>query len=75
MPAGFAVDELPDRVSVETSFGTFQARVEVKDGVIESSRELTVMPVVLPAERYPEVRAFFEKVLVAEQAQVVLVRK
>ena len=75
LPAGFVVDELPSAVKIETSFGSFRAQFEVKDGAIESSRELEVQSVILPAKRYAEVRTFFERVTAIEEAQIVLAKK
>ena len=75
LPAGFVVDELPAAVNIETSFGSFRAQFEVKDGAIESTRDLEVQSVILSAERYSEVRTFFERVTAVEEAQIVLAKK
>ena len=75
LPAGFEVDELPDAVELNQTFGNFAARWEVKDGYLLFKRALIVRAGLLPIEQYAAVRNFFGRVLGAEQAPVVLARK
>lgn len=75
LPAGFAVDELPDAVKLEASFGSYKTSYEVKSGELVFSRTLAQRASTIPADQYQAVRNFFERVRAAEQAPVVLVRK
>jgi len=75
LPAGFDVDELPDVVKLETTFGSYKTSYEVKDGALTFTRTLAQRAGTIPVEQYQSVRSFFEKIRAAEQAPVVLVRK
>lgn len=74
LPAGFAVDELPDAVTLRTTFGEFRSTYEAKDGELRVKRSLEIKAATLPAERYQEVKTFFEQVYGHEQAPVVLMK-
>jgi hypothetical protein len=75
LPAGFAVDEMPDAVKLETAFGSYATSYEVKDGVLVFSRKLVLRATTIPVEQYNSVRGFFERIRAAEQAPVVLIKK
>lgn len=75
LPAGFQVDELPDAVKVETSFGTYRTSYEVKDGELVFIRALAQRAATIPADQYQSVRSFFEKIRAADQAPVVLMKQ
>jgi hypothetical protein len=75
LPAGFDVDEMPDPVKLEASFGTYQTSYEVKNGELVFTRALAQRASTIPADQYPKVRSFFERIRAAEQAPVVLARK
>jgi len=75
LPSGFAVDEMPDRVKLNTSFGSYATTYEVKDGQLIFTRQLVQIGTVIPVDQYNSVRGFFERIRAAEQAPVVLIRK
>jgi len=75
LPAGFYVDEMPDPVKIETTFGSYTTSYESKDGELVFKRRLSQRAITIPAEQYDAVRNFFERIRTAEQAPVVLVRK
>lgn len=75
LPAGFDVDELPDVVKLDTTFGSYKTSYEVKDGALTFTRTLAQRAGTIPAEQYQSVRSFFEKIRAAEQAPIVLVKK
>ena len=75
LPLGFAVDEMPDAVKLDTAFGSYATSYEVKDGVLIFSRKLVQRATTIPVEQYNSVRSFFERIRAAEQAPVVLIRK
>ncbi len=75
LPDGFEVDELPDALTVNTSFGTYAANYEVKDGHLLFRRSLTMRAATIPVEQYTAVRDFFERIRATEQSPVVLARK
>jgi hypothetical protein len=75
LPSGFAVDETPDPVKMETPFGTYATTYEVKENKLYFTRSLTMKRSTVTVDRYKEVRDFFTRMLNAEQAPVVLIRK
>jgi hypothetical protein len=75
LPTGFAVDEMPDAVNLETPFGKYQSKYEVKDGKLYFSRSLTTKRATVPVEKYNSIKDFYAKILVTEQSPVVLIRK
>ncbi len=75
LPEGFEVDELPDPLKLDTSFGSYKTTYVVKDGQLTFTRNLTQLAGKIPVAQYQSVRSFFEKIRGAEQAPVVLVRK
>lgn len=75
LPTEFAIDEMPEAVNLQTSFATFSAKYEVKDGQLVFTRKLTQRAATVPAEQYAETRNFFARMIAAEQAPAVLVKK
>lgn len=75
LPAGFIVDETPDPIALDTQFGKYTTKYEVKDNKLHFTRSVTMSRVVLGADKYETVRSFFSKMREAEQAPVVLIRK
>ena len=75
LPEGFDVDELPDAVKLDASFGNYASTYEVKDGHLVFTRTLIQRAATIPADQYPAVRTFFERIRAAESSPVVLARK
>lgn len=75
LPAGFEVDELPDAVKLDASFGSYNTNYAVKDGELVFTRTLAQRAGTIPAAQYQSVRSFFERIRAAETAPVVLARK
>jgi hypothetical protein len=75
LPEGFAVDEIPDAVKLETPFGRYNAAYEVSGDHVVFTRSLKLNRYTVPAENYSSIRDFFGRVQAAEQAPVVLIRK
>jgi len=75
LPDGFAVDEMPEAVRVDSDFGSYTASYEVKDGQLLYTRRLVQRATTVPAEKYADVRAFFGRVRASEESPVVLTRK
>ena len=75
LPTDFAVDELPDAIKLDTSFGSYKTTYDVKDGELVFTRSLAQKSGSIPVDQYQSVRTFFEKIRAAEQAPVVLIKK
>jgi Domain of Unknown Function with PDB structure (DUF3857)/Transglutaminase-like superfamily len=75
LPTGFAVDEVPSPVTLETNFGRYSTKYETKDGKLVFTRSITMNRGTIAADKYAGVKDFFAKILDAEQSPVVLIRK
>lgn len=75
LPPGFAVDEMPEPVRIETEFGAFETVCAEKDGVLTFTRSLRLNRTTVPVSAYPAVRSFYDRIRDAEGAPVVLIRK
>jgi hypothetical protein len=75
LPQGFEVDEMPDSVNLETSFGTYSNKYEVKDGKLFYTRTMITNRATLPVEKYEKIRKFYSDILAAEQSPIVLLKK
>lgn len=75
LPVGFAVDEMPDPISLDTPFGKYSTKYDVKDGKLHFTRSLMTKRATVSADKYAEVQDFFTKMLNAEQSPVVLIKK
>jgi hypothetical protein len=74
LPAGFEVDELPDPLKLDATFGSYNITYAVKDGELVFTRTLAQRAGTIPAAQYQAVRSFFERIRAAELAPVVLAR-
>jgi hypothetical protein len=75
LPSGFVVDEMPDAVTLETPFGKYTTKYETKDNKLVFTRSLTTTRTTVPVEKYNSVKDFYSKIMAAEQAPVVLLKK
>jgi len=75
LPQGFVVDETPDPVNLESTFGKYSTKYDTKDGKLVFTRTMTLNRTTIPAEKYSSVKEFFSKILEAEQSPVVLLKK
>lgn len=75
LPAGFAVDEVPDPVKLETPFGSYVTSYEVKNNQLVFKRQLSQQATTIAPADYEKVRKFFESIRAAENAPVVLARQ
>jgi transglutaminase-like putative cysteine protease len=74
LPASFKVDEMPDDAKFSAPFGKYASNYKLEGGDLLFTEELDILAATIPAERYPEVKKFFEQVAGAEQAPLVLVK-
>jgi hypothetical protein len=75
LPDGFVVDEVPDSLKLESTFGAYESSVEADGKMLKLHRRLTLKPMFLDSDKYPEVKSFFDRISAAEQAPAVLLRK
>ncbi|MGC4071706.1 MAG: DUF3857 domain-containing protein [Nibricoccus sp.] len=74
LPAGYAVDESFPAADIQSPFGHYRASAEVRDGRLHFQRSRELRAATLPPDQFETARAFFEKILQAEQSPVVLRR-
>jgi len=75
LPPGFSVDEIPEPVNLEVSFGTYASSCKVENGELVFTRSLVQRSAVVPASEYDQVRRFFDRMSASEQTPVVLVKQ
>jgi hypothetical protein len=75
LPEGFAVDEIPEALRLDTAFGAYSTNMESRQGSLSFTRKLVLKRDIIPVEQYTAVRKFFESIHIAEQAPVVLIKK
>jgi len=75
LPLGFTVDEMPTPVNLATPFGSYRADWRVEAGKLFFNRHLELDNAVVPPEDYTSVKEFFDEMIAADQAPVVLMRQ
>jgi len=72
LPAGYAIDEIPDPVKLDLGFASYESSSSVKDNVLHYTRTYTVREVTLPADKYPDVQKLAGVIAADEQSNAVL---
>jgi len=75
LPAGFAVDEIPDPIEVQSPYGSYRASWTSGNGIVTFEQSLEVKDTIAPVSEYSGVRSFFDKLSAAQSAAAVLVKK
>jgi Domain of Unknown Function with PDB structure (DUF3857)/Transglutaminase-like superfamily len=72
LPAGYAVDEIPDPIKLDLGFASYESSSEVKNNILHYTRTYTVREVTLPADKYPDVQKLAGVIATDEQRSAVL---
>ena len=75
VPSGYAVDDVPDPVSVDVGFASYKSEVKASGTVLHYSREYVVRDLDLAAEKYPEVKRLMGIIASDENNSAVLKKK
>lgn len=75
LPDGFVVDEMSQPVELATDFGAYHAEWRVEDGKLYFQRQMQLRNATVPSEDYASVKDFFDQMIKAEQAPVVLIKQ
>ncbi len=75
VPEGFAVDEVPDAVKLETAYGKYTSTYKIEVASVLVKRSLEIQASTVPATGYAELRTFFAHVQGSVQAPIVFVKK
>ena len=74
LPAGFSMDDMPEAATMETDFGKFAVSFRQEGDELVFEEELITQGVTLPADKYGEVKKFFDRFDGADQQRAVLVK-
>ena len=72
LPAGYAVDELPDPVSVDMDFASYHSKTTAQGSVLHYEREYEVRKVEIPAERFADFKKLEAAILEDQHESAVL---
>lgn len=75
LPPGFAVDELPDPVEIDSPYGAYRATWKTGQGSVTFQQSLQIKEIVAPASDYSKVKDFFDKVQGGQIAPVILLKQ
>ncbi len=72
IPAGYAVDDMPDPVSVDVGFATYHSEVKAENGTIHYKREYVLKKVELEPGEYGTLRKLESAITTDENSDAVL---
>jgi hypothetical protein len=72
IPAGYAVDEVPDPVSVDVGFASYKSEVKVNGNTMHYSREYTVKKLEIAADQYGDLEKLEGQINADENRSAVL---
>jgi hypothetical protein len=72
IPAGYAVDDVPDPVSVDVGFATYRSEVKAESGVLHYDREYVLKQAVLDPDEYGKLRKLEATIATDENSDAVL---
>jgi hypothetical protein len=72
LPAGYAVDELPEPVKLDLGFASYESSSKVKGNALHYSRTYTVREITLPAEKYSDLQKLAGVISTDEQSRAIL---
>lgn len=72
LPEGFAIEEMPDDLSLKAPFGMFNFTYRVKGGTLLMEKRMEVWPARIPATEYDAIRKVYDQVSLERKKQVVL---
>jgi transglutaminase-like putative cysteine protease len=75
LPAGYAVDEVPDPVKLDLGFAAYESATDVKGNTLHYKRTYTIRQVTLPADRYADVQKLASAIAADEDSRAVLKRQ
>ncbi len=74
LPAGYAVDGIPQPVQVDCDYATYHSEINISDGVLHYKRTFEIKDVMVPTEKLPEIRNFLQQVA-ADQGSSAVFRR
>ncbi|MCZ6675579.1 MAG: hypothetical protein O7C75_21835 [Verrucomicrobia bacterium] len=74
LPEGFEISEMPDNVTLEEEFASYDLTFELKEDAIHVHRSIKVHPVRVELDQYEKLENFYKRWIKADQSSVVLER-
>jgi transglutaminase-like putative cysteine protease len=74
IPAGYAVDEMPDPLALDLDFASYHSTVSAKGSVLHYEREYVVRQVEIPAARVSDFRRL-ESTILSDEKNVAVLKK
>jgi hypothetical protein len=80
LPAGFAIDELPEPIEIDSPYGVYHASWKIggekaSNSSVTFEQSLEIKDTLAAPGEYPKVKDFFDKVLGGQSAPVVLLKR
>jgi hypothetical protein len=72
LPAGYAVDEIPDPVKIDVGFAAYESSTKIDGNVMHYTRTYTVRQVTLPPEKYADLQRLAGVIAADEDSHAVL---
>src|SRR5215469_767781 len=73
MPAGYVVDELPDPVNADYTFGSYHSKTEVSGPVIRYTRSYEIKELTVPPSNAEEVKKF-NRIIASDERSLVMLK-
>jgi hypothetical protein len=74
LPAGYAVDGLPQPVQADCDYATYHSEIKVTDGVLHYKRTFEVKDVFVPTQKLGEIQSFLQQVAADQESSAILRR-
>lgn len=74
LPAGYAAEDLPAPVKVDSEFVAYQSEVKVDGGVLRYKRSYQIKNVIVPTLKLPELKAALGQIASDERSSIILKR-
>ena len=72
LPENMLIENLPKAVSLETEFGKYSTKIEVKDNKVTYIRNQEMYTWEFPADKYESLRKFYKSIVRADKAKLIL---
>jgi hypothetical protein len=70
LPAGYALDRLPDDVELDTEFGSVKLSFEQEDNILRATHDVRYAGTRIPSEKFEEFRKFYNQISRAERLRL-----
>jgi len=74
LPAGFAIDEIPDPVEIESPYGVYKASWKTSASSVTFEQSLEIKDTLAAPSEYAKVKGFFDRVQGGQSAPVILLK-